>query len=40
MAKTKQIKPTDVAATRKQSPVILANYKPLPRFGSACTNCK
>ena len=40
MAKTKQIKAMDVAAAPKQSKVILAAYKPLPRFGAGCTNCK
>lgn len=40
MAKTKQIKPGDIAAAPKQTQVILATYKPLPRFSGGCTNCR
>lgn len=39
MAKTKQINKEDIAAIPEQSPIILANYKPLPKFGSGCKTC-
>jgi hypothetical protein len=39
MGKTKQIKKEDVAAAPKQSGIILATYKPIPRFGSGCKTC-
>lgn len=39
MAKTKQIKPGDIAAAPKQTQVILATYKPVPRFQSGCKTC-
>ena len=39
MAKTKQVKASDVAAAPKQTAVILAKYKPLPRFGVGCKTC-
>ena len=40
MAKTKQIKASDVVSVPRQKPVLFTNYKPLPRFGAGCTNCK
>ena len=40
MAESKQIKATDVIAAPKQKPIIMAQYKPLPRFGAGCTNCR
>lgn len=38
MGKTKQIKKEEVAATPKQSPIILAKYKPIPRM-RGCSRC-
>ena len=40
MAKTKQVKKEDIVSAPKQKPLILPNYKPLPRFGAGCTNCR
>ena len=40
MAKTKQVKKEDIAAAPKQSPMILSNYKPIPKYGSGCSGCK
>lgn len=39
MGKTKQIKAEQIAAAPKQQIIILAQYKPLPRFNGGCTNC-
>ena len=39
MGKTKSIKAMDVVAVKKQSPIILATYKPVPKFGSGCKTC-
>lgn len=39
MGKTKKIKASDVTAAPKQSSIILATYKPLPRL-RGCINCK
>lgn len=40
MGKVKKIKKEDMVSAPKHSPIILAVYKPLPRFGAGCTNCK
>lgn len=40
MGKVKKIKKEDMVSAPKQFPIILAVYKPLPRFGVGCTNCK
>lgn len=40
MGKTKQVKKEEISAAPKQSGIILAIYKPLPRFGGGCTNCR
>ena len=39
MGKTKQIKAEQIAAAPKQSAIILASYKPMPRFKSGCKYC-
>ena len=39
MGKTKKIKAADIIAVPKKSPMILAQYKPIPTFRSGCSNC-
>ena len=39
MGKVKKIKKEDIVSAPKQSPMILAVYKPLPRM-RGCINCK
>ena len=39
MGKSKQVKKEEVTAVKKQSAMILATYKPVPRFRAACTAC-
>ena len=39
MGKTKKIKASDITAAPKQSSIILATYKPMPRFNSVCKTC-
>lgn len=39
MAKTKQIKASEIVSAPKQNKIILAQYKPLPQM-SGCTNCR
>jgi hypothetical protein len=35
----KEIKPGDIVAVAKQEPIILGNYRPMPRFKSGCSTC-
>lgn len=39
MGKTKPIKATEIASTPKHKPIILANYRPMPRFNGGCSRC-
>lgn len=38
MGKTKKVKPEDVLDVKKQSPLIVSSYKPMPRYGG-CRGC-
>ena len=38
MAKTKQVKASEIVSAPKQAKIILAQYKPLPRMGG-CKTC-
>lgn len=44
MAKVKQkkakVEKEEVVVLPKFNPLIVTNYKPLPRFRSGCINCK
>ena len=39
MAKNEQVKANDIVSAPKQKPMILPNYRPLPKFGSGCKTC-
>lgn len=39
MGKNKKIKANEVLSVPKQTHIILAEYKPMPRFRSGCKFC-
>lgn len=38
MGNTK-VKAEDIVSAKKQKPMILANYKPLPKYSGGCSHC-